>query len=287
MTIEDRLRDAIVRHTKGVEPSPDALQRIEEKLMQTQTDLNRKRWLIGLGAAAAAVAVVVGFIALADDDDKVETADTTSTTVEETTTTESTTTTTEATTTTSGFAVVDPAPAIFPDPATSQRFEDPGALVSTFAREYVGMTDPVIGALMQGDSRSGEVEVRGFPEGAPTTVLVRQLEDDTWFVIGAVTDSIRPATPVQGATVTSPIALTGQAYAFEGTVQVELRADGSVEPIAETFVTGRGDGVLGDYGGELAYDPQPHGTYGTLLYLSEGGEDGAPIQFAATRVQLG
>jgi len=285
MTIEDRLRDAIVRHTSGVEPSPDALERIEDKLMQTQTDLNRKRWLIGLGAAAAAVAVVVGFIALADDDDKVETADTTTTTAESTTT--ESTTTTEATTTTSQFAVVDPAPAIFPDPATSQRFEDPGALVSTFAREYVGMTDPVIGELMQGDSRSGEVEVRGFPEGAPTTVLVRQLEDDTWFVIGAVTESIQPATPEQGATVTSPISLTGQAFAFEGTVQVELRADGTVEPLAETFVTGRGDGVLGDYEGELAYDPQPEGTYATVLYLSEGGEDGAPIQFAATRVQLG
>jgi hypothetical protein len=284
MTIEDRLRDAIVRHTSGVEPSPDALERIEEKLMQTQTDLNRKRWLIGIGAAAAAVAVVVGILALADDDDTVETADTTTT--EATTTTESTSTT-EATTTTSGFAVVDPAPAIYPDPGTSQRFEDPGSLVSTFAREYVGMTDPIVGDLMQGDSRSGEVEVRGFPEGAPTTVLVRQLEDDTWFVIGAVTESIQPAAPEQGATVSSPIALTGQAYAFEGTVQVELRVDGMVEPLSETFVTGRGDGVLGDYEGELPYDPQPEGTYATLLYLSEGGEDGAPISFAATRVQLG
>lgn len=284
MTIEDRLRGAIARHTSGVEPSPDALERIEEKLMQTQTDLNRKRWLIGIGAAAAAVAVVVGILALADDDETVETADTTTT--EATTTTESTTTT-EATTTTTEFAVVDPATAIFPDPATSQRFDDPGALVSTFARDYVGMTDPVVGSFMQGDSRSGEVEVRGFPEGAPTTVLVRQLEDDTWFVIGAVTDSIRPATPEQGTTVTSPIALTGQAYAFEGTVQVELRVDGTVEPLAETFVTGRGDGVLGDYAGELPYDPQPEGTYATLLYLSESGEDGAPINFAVTRVQLG
>jgi hypothetical protein len=287
MTIEDRLRDAIARHTTGVEPSADALERIEEKLMQTQTDLNRKRWLIGAGAAAAVVAVIVGVLAVTDDGDEVETADTT-TTSEETTTTEETTTISEPeeTTTTSEFAVVDPAQTIFPDPATSQRFEDPVALVSTFARDFVGMTDPVIGELMQGDSRSGEIEVRGFAEGAPTTVLVRQLEDDSWFVIGAVTDSIQPATPEPGATVTSPIALSGQAYAFEGTVQVELRVDGMVEPLAETFVTGRGDGVLGDYEGELPYDPQPAGTYATVLYLSEGGEDGAPIQFAATRVLL-
>lgn len=288
MTVEDRLRATIARHTSGVEPSPDALERIEEKLMQTQTDRNRKRWLIGAGAAAAVVAVIVGVVVLTDDEE-VETTDTTSTTAEETTTSSETTTTSEPerTTTTPGFAVVDPSRAVFPDPATSQRFEDPVALVSSFARDYVGMTDPVVGEFMQGDSRSGEVEVRGFPEGAPSTVLVRLLEDDTWFVIGAVTDSIRPATPEQGATVTSPIALTGQAYAFEGTVQVELRVDGAVEPLAETFVTGRGDGVLGDYQGELAYDPQPEGTYATVLYLSEGGEDGAPIHVAATRVQLG
>src|SRR5690606_26524505 len=122
--------------------------------------------------------------------------------------------------TTSEFAVVDTAQTVFPDPTTSQRFEDPVSLVSSFARDYVGMTDPVIGDFMQGDSRSGEVEVRGFADGAPTIVLVRQLEDDSWFVIGAVTESIQPAAPEQGATVSSPIALTGQAYAFEGTVQV-------------------------------------------------------------------
>jgi hypothetical protein len=254
--------------------------------MQTQTNQNRKRWIIGLGAAAATIAVVVGVLAVAGDDDKVETAGTGSTTSLSTTT--EATTTTEGSTTTTFDAVVDVSQAVFPDPSTSRRFDDPQALVDSFARDYVGMEDPVIGELMVGDSRSGEIEVRGFADGAPTTVLVRQLQDDTWFVIGAVTESIQPASPDAGASVTSPVPLTGQAFAFEGTVGVRLHVDGATEPVTTTFVTGRGDGVLGDYEGELEYEaPSAAGTYGTILYTSEGGESGAPIAFALTRVLLG
>ena len=60
MTIEDRLRAAITRRTSSVEPSTDALNRIEEKLMDAQRSTNRNRLLLGIGATAAAVAVVVG-----------------------------------------------------------------------------------------------------------------------------------------------------------------------------------------------------------------------------------
>ena len=58
MTPEDRLRQAMEARASGVEPSADALSRIEEKLMDAQRSDNRKRVLIGLGAAAAVAAVV-------------------------------------------------------------------------------------------------------------------------------------------------------------------------------------------------------------------------------------
>lgn len=285
MTIEERLRAAITARTTGIEGSPDALHRIEERLMETERAANRNRWLYALGGAAAAVIVVVGVLALNDDDDAdpVVTEDTT------TTTTESTTTTTEATTTTTEAlpAAVDPAVPIFPDPATSRRFDAPEALVQTFVTEVVGMTTPTVGPFQQGDSRSGEIEVRAFAgQTDPTVVLVRQLEDDTWFVIGATHASIQPAEPEAGATVSSPQALTGQAYAFEGTVGVRMLADGAVEPVGTTFVTGRGDGVLGDYSGQIEFDPAG-AQHGALLYTSEGGEDGAPIAFVAHRIHFG
>ena len=215
MTPEDRLRHAIESRTSSVEPSSDALRNIEEKLMDAQQDDHRKRLFIGIGAAAAIVAVVVGVLVLnGDDDDPVATDGTTTTTTTESTTT----TTTVETTTTVPFQTVDADVAVFPDPTTSRRFDDPVALTTAFATDFLGFSDPVVGAFAQGDGRSGEVEVRGFPQGAPTVVLVRQLEDDTWFVIGATTDAIRLATPASGDTITSPQPLTGMAYAFEGTV---------------------------------------------------------------------
>jgi hypothetical protein len=281
MTPEDRLRQAIDARTANVEPSADALRHIEEKLMDAQQDDNRKRVLIGLGAVAAIVAVVVGALALTgdDDDDPVAT--------DGTTTTESTTTTTESTTTTTiPFQGVDPDLPVFPDPTSSQRFDDPVAVATAFASDFIGFTDPVVGEFESGDSRSGEVQVRGLEDGAPTTVLVRQLEDDSWFVIGATTDSIQLATPEPGATITSPQALVGMAYAFEGTVAVHLYVDGTQEPIADTFVTGRGDGVLGDFSGELEFTDATGATHGVLVLTSESGEDGAPIEASVIRVKL-
>ncbi len=252
--------------------------------MDAQPDRNRKRLLIGVGAAAAIVAVVVAALVLTrDDDDPVATDGTTTTTTEETTTT---TATEETTTTTVSFPGVDPDLPVFPDPTTSRRFDDPVALATAFAHDFVGFSDPVVGAFAPGDSRSGEVEVRGFADGAPTIVLVRQLEDDTWFVISATTDSIRLATPEPGATITSPQPLTGMAYAFEGTVAVHLYVDGTQEPIADTFVTGRGDGVLGDFTGELEFEDTTGATHGVLVLTSEGGEDGAPVEASVIRVKL-
>ena len=128
--------------------------------------------------------------------------------------------------------------------------------------------------------------MRAFADGAPTVVLVRQLEDDTWFVIGATTDSIQLATPAAGATIASPQPLIGMAYAFEGTVNVRLYVDGTQEPIAETVVTGRGDGVLGDFTGELNFDDPTGATHGVLVLTSASGEDGAPVEASVIRVEL-
>jgi len=251
--------------------------------MDAQHHDNRNRLLIGLGAAAIILAVVVGALVLAADDDDPVATDGTTTTTEETTTT----TTTEATTTTEPtFQGVDPDLPVFPDPSTSQRFDDPVAAATAFITDFVGFTHPVVGEFAQGDSRSGEVEVRGFDGGAPTVVLVRQLEDDTWFVIGATTDSIRLASPGTGDTIASPQALSGMAYAFEGTVNVRLYVDGIQEPLAETFVTGRGDGVLGDFEGELEFTNETGATHGVLMLTSEGGEDFAPIEAQVIRVLL-
>lgn len=279
MTPENRLRAAITARTSSVEPSPDALNRIEEKLMDARRDTNRNRLLLGIGSVAAAIAIVVGVLALTGDDD--ETINTAGTT------TQPTTSTTEPTTTTEEFApTVDPSVPVFPDPSTSRRFDDPVSVTHAFAGELLGFVDPILGGFAQGDNRSGEVEVRGFAQGNPTTVLVRQLEDDTWFVIGASVESIRLDIPAQGTTITSPQPLEGAATAFEGHVAVRLFVDGVAEPIAETFVTGRGDGVLGDFSGELGFDLPAGAKHGMLVLFEPSAKDGSTVAATVIRVHF-
>lgn len=283
MTPDERLRSAITARTSGIEPGADGLDRIQEKLMDTQRDTNRNRLLLALGSAAAAVAIVIGVIALTDDDTRtIDTADTTTTVSEPTTTS----TSEPSTTTVVTPPIVDPGPAVFPDPTTSRRFDDPAAAAQAFATDLLGFSEPLVGDFMQGDSRSGEVEIRSFPQGFPTTVLVRQLEDDTWFVIGAVVESIRLDEPAQGATIATPQVLKGAASAFEGTVSVRLFVDGVVEPIAETFVTGRGDGELGDFTGELAFELPAGAEHGVLVLFEASAEDGSTIAATVIRVHF-
>jgi hypothetical protein len=250
--------------------------------MDAQPDTNRKPLWIGLGIVAV-IAVLVGVFLLTrdDDDDPVVADDTTTTTSLDTTTT----TATDDTTTTVTFQTVDLDLAVFPDPTTSRRFDDPVAAATAFATDLVGYSDPVVGEFEAGDSRSGEVQVRATADGAPTVVLLRQLEDDTWFVIGSTTDSIQLATPEPRSTISSPQELIGMAYAFEGTVNVRLYVDGTQEPIAETVVTGRGDGVLGDFSGELEYTDSTGATHGVLVLSEASGDDGAAV--AATVVRVG
>ena len=247
--------------------------------MDAQPADNRKRVLIAIGAIAAVVAVVLAVVVLTKDDDDAVTSDST------TSTSESTTTSTSSTSTSLPFQSVDLDVPVYPDPATSQRFDDPVAAALAFAT-WAGYREPQVGEFQQGDSRSGEVELRAFEQGSPSVVLLRQLEDDHWYVIGVSTDSIVLTTPEIGDTLTSPQPLEGQAYAFEGTVQVRLYADGVQEPIGETFVTGRGDGVLGDFSGELEFTNDTDATHGVLVLHSEGGEDGSTIEVSAIRVRL-
>lgn len=251
--------------------------------MDAEQDSNRKPIVMVVGAVVAVAAIVVGFLVLTSDDDEVDTSSTTTT--GETTTTE-TTTTSQETTTTAFAPTVDPSVPIFPDPGTSQRFDDPVAVATAWVNDVVGFSDPIVGSFQPGDSRSGEVEVRGFAEGAPTVVLVRQLEDDTWFVIGATTDSIRVTEPEGGAPISSPQALVGAAYAFEGVVNVRLYADGDNEPIAESIVMGRGDGVLGDFSDTIEFDAPAGAEFGVLIFSEASGEDGSAVYATAFRVAL-
>jgi hypothetical protein len=203
------------------------------------------------------------------------------------TTAETAPATTEAPGTTTSTTVapsVDRSTAIWPFAGSGTRFTDPVDAARAFAAEFLGFGSPVVGAFQEGDSRSGEVEVRPVATGPVSTVVVRQLEDDAWYVLAATTPTIEVDEPTAGSAVRSPVTVRGSAVAFEGTVEVEVRQDGNLGPIGEGFVTGGGD-ELRPFEGVIGFDP-PTERLGALVFLSRSAEDGGVWAAAALRVRF-
>jgi hypothetical protein len=177
--------------------------------------------------------------------------------------------------------------AIWPWVDTPTRFADPIEAVTSFATDYLGFTDLVVGEYQAGDSRSGEVEIRTGAAQLSTTVFVRQLTaDDSWWVLGAAAESIAIDEPEQGAVVESPLAISGTAAAFEGTVDVELRADGNGEPIHVGFVTGGGAPSRAPFSDTIEFT-SPGAGGGALVLFSRSSEDGRVLEASALRIFYG
>ena len=273
------------------------------------TDDATKKWLLIAGAVVIVVALVAALFLLGNDDSDDDTltsdvgttavtettavVDTTElpattevpdTTVADTTAPDSTAPDSSAPTTGVPSLPDDVRPAIWPWPDTDTRYDDPVGAATGFAIEFLGFDDPIVGEFMAGDSRSGEVELRAVDTGPVTLVLVRQLtDDDSWWILGAAGENITIDEPEAGDEVASPLTVSGTARAFEGTVDVELRADGNGEPILEGFVTGSGGPEPGPYTERFEFtSPGPLG--GALVMLSRSAEDGSTIEASALRI---
>lgn len=267
-----------------------------------------KRWPLIAGAVAIISALVVVLVLITSNDETTDSAATTeapaTTAVSDTTDVPATTespattqapettepaTTTEAPTTTEPTTTVPPVPdqvrtAIWPWFETDLRYVDPVEAALGFAVDYLGFVDPDVSEFMAGDSRSGEVEVRAAGTQLTTVVFVRQLtEDDSWWILGAASGNVTIDEPEALAEVTSPLTVSGTALAFEGTVDVQLRADGSGEPIFEGFVTGSGGPEPGPYSETFEFT-SPGETGGALVMLSLSSEDGSTLEASAMRI---
>ena len=312
MTIEDRLRRAIAARTRSVDPSDDGLRRINEKLLEHGDDMRfetpNNRWYL-VAAAAVVLAMIAGGVVLAtgDDDGPTNTAneptdDTTTTEVDDTTTTSTPDTTTTSTggvdTTVASTPPGPPADvlqsAVWPRPSSDVRFDDPVAAASSWARFYAHFANPIVGDFRQGDSRSGEVPVQPLASGPETTVLVRRLGDDKWYVIGSTTPDITVTAPTAGGQLSCPQVFQGTALAYEGTVQVQIDAyqpDGDRVTVGSGIVTG-GGGPAAPFDGRidctLPTGVEPYGIV-TLSTVDESGEPGRSGTWEATSfpVKLG
>ncbi len=173
-------------------------------------------------------------------------------------------------------------------------YRDPVATARDFATKYLGMDDPV--DFPSRSTGPGTVEVPlGFRYGEGRTpapnpqatfvVTLRQLgaqgPSGPWTVVGATSPNIVVATPKPLDKVGSPVRLTGQAHAFEGTVNVQVREDGMVagQALGRGFVTGGGD-ALRPYSGDIAFR-SPTKSAGAIVLTELSAADGQGILRAA------
>lgn len=207
-------------------------------------------------------------------------ASTTSSTSVGTTTSVATTATSTTTTPPTSFV-----PAVWPWLDSSTRYDDPIDAARGFAEDFLGFRDPVLGPYQAGDGRSGEVELQPSDDGPITTVLVRQVSgDDSWWVIGAATANIQVTSPDALEEVDSPLEVKGEALAFEGSVDVDLLADGSSTPIASGSVTGGGT-ELAPFEGSFEFD-WPDEAGGAVVFRTTSAEDGQVLEASVVRIRF-
>lgn len=254
-----------------------------------------RRWVPVVLAVVAALMALVVYLVVQDDDtdmatDTTTTSEATTTTGDEPTTTAGETTTTEAPATTDaippfgGITAEEAATVVWPDPTGDTRYETPEDAVAGAAEELLGFADPVYGSFMAGDSRSGEVEVRAKVDGPATTVGVRQLSDDTWYVLFAAASELELTLPVPGSAIDHPLEVEGWGRGFEGQVRVAVFERGSTTPLGEGFfIAGSGEDPA-PFKGAVEWE-NPGGGWGAVVATTASGADGST--WAATVVPVG
>jgi hypothetical protein len=174
---------------------------------------------------------------------------------------------------------------VWPKPGGETAYDDPADAAEGLASGLVGFTDPVAGEFRQGDNRSGEVDLRPKIDGPVTTVLVRQMSDGHWYAIGASSDDLGLQKPNAGATISSPLAVSGLSRAFEGTILASVHAQADRVPLARRPLMGGGS-ELGPFSGTLTFDAPDDGASGAIMLTTESAEDGRVWQATVVPVQL-
>jgi hypothetical protein len=275
----DRLREAMRAHTESVHPTGTFEDVRERAAVARRARRLRVTALSGLAAAAAVAVAVLALSTFTGDDTgqdvNVGPADPGTSTTEPDPTVSSV----------PGPGTIDEtSPFVFVTEET-----DPRVAAERFAVEYLGMRDPIVGEFQQGGPDDGEVEVQAKDPGAVTVVGLREVgEDNVWGVTFAASDNIRVATPGPMDSVTSPVTVTGEALAFEGTVQVEVREDGQRfgERLGESFVTGGGGGEHGPFEGEIEFGAPEDSDEGAVVFYTTSAEDGSVWEASVVRVRF-
>lgn len=283
--LEDRISAALHAEGDRVSPPGDSLDAIRRRGGAARR--RRRLVLSGAGAVAAAVvAVAVAVPRLSPDPDDVTVSDDREPT---------TTTVPDTSTSTTAPPVLPPSPdldqALWPDPA-GELYTDPVAAARSFVQAVVGVDDPPLSDVRVGEPGSGEIDVyRVTEDGQPmdrvaSTITVRQMDGEHWFVTAATSDDVRIESPASGTEVSSPMTVAGEGHGYEATVIVRLRArNASADVLGEQVTAGGSGEALEPFSAVLPFE-SPTTRVGIVLASDTSGASIAVPSFSAVPVRL-
>jgi hypothetical protein len=219
--LEDRLRTAVHAHAADVEADDASLDTIRRRVRVAK---HRRRAILAGAGIAAALAVAFA-VPRFGDEGKV----TVSNEPQPTTTPGPPSTTTapdQSTTSAPEPSAVDPDQVLWPDPA-GELTTDPLDAVRGFLGQ-LGISDGPLSPFRETEPDVGEVDVHARGEAGQTldrvasTMIVRRLDGEHWFVTGTTSGDVQIDTPDPQATVSSPFTVSGRARGFEGTVNARV-----------------------------------------------------------------
>jgi hypothetical protein len=174
-------------------------------------------------------------------------------------------------------------------------FDTPEAAASDFIEQVFGV-EPLIGEFMQGDSRSGEIEVLSpLDDDDPATtrptgvvLFLRQLgPDDGWFVLSAVSEGVTIDDPEFGDEVAAgDLTVDGTGRGFEGTVVVRALVPADPPTVLDFEITATDWMTPVPYTATLDLSEASPGDIVTIIAVGDTGIE-ATGEFAAIPVVIG
>lgn len=284
--IEDRLRTAV--HAQVDTIQPDEFGSLDT--IRGRVRVARRRRRIGMGVAGAGLLAIAALVLPQLDDSQgiidMEPADEAPTTTGPPTT-ETPTPDTEA----PAAPANELDQALWPDPSGAL-FSDPSDAARSFVEDFMGVPDPPLSDFRETEPGVGHVDLFGRGElgqrldRVASTIVLRQLDGENWFVTAAVSPDVTIERPTPEAAVSSPVTVAGRGRGYEGTVIVSVRERFTSDTLgSEPGIAGCCD-TLEPYSVDLSFDP-PSTSAGVIVAQDDPGGEPGISSFAAVGVRFG
>lgn len=306
MSAENDIRSALRSEADRYDPADDGWAGITSGVRAARRRRRLQGGALG-GLAAAGIALAIGLSVTADSGTDVDAGRDPGAVATEP---EESGTTTPAPTTTEPQATNDAGfPGIWPFASEGAvanhedgdgRFEDPAATAEAFARDYVGMLDPVVGDPEPVGEGAVAVELRPrgedgqpVPDGGPSSVVYLLPYETSygarvWTVSRASSPNLVLDEPFSFDEVRDVVEVRGRGTGYEGNVRAEVRQDGMQvgSNLGETIGITGSNGELGPLSLDVDFRT-PTEPGGAVLVTTDTGLDGVGVpEFTVVRLHF-